>query len=69
MTYNKQVELLESQILGLQNKIEKIQSKCPHTKLEKKYGSNTGNLSELDDRYWIDYFCPNCKKFWSEYSK
>lgn len=66
MTYNKQVEILESQILDLQNKIKLIQYKCAHKNVVKKYGSNTGNLSEVDDLYWTDFSCPNCKKRWSE---
>jgi hypothetical protein len=69
MTYNKQIELLESQILDLQNKIKIIQSKCDHKNVTKKYGSNTGNLSEVDDMYWTDFACPNCKKRWSEKQK
>ena len=34
-----------------QEKIEKIQSECPHENLNSEYGADTGNWSKSDDCY------------------
>jgi len=53
----------------MQDKIFKMQSRCPHKDKISKKGSNTGNLSEVDDLYWTDYACCECGKRWTEYRK
>ena len=47
-----------------QEKIEKIQSECPHENLNSEYGADTGNWSKSDDCYWIAYQCPDGSKRW-----
>ena len=42
----------------------KLQLICTHLNVEKKYDSNTGNYDPSADSYWIDFFCPDCRKRW-----
>jgi hypothetical protein len=42
-----------------------LQEKCPHTNVTKKYNGSTGNWDRSQDSYWIEYSCPDCKKFWT----
>lgn len=53
---------LEKEKLGLQKK-------CPHPKdrLSKKHGYNTGGYDGPSfDKYWTDFNCQICGKFWTE---
>lgn len=47
--------------------IDKIQSKCKHPsdQLEKIYNADTGNYDPSNDRYWANFKCFRCGKFWS----
>jgi len=47
-------------------KILKLQSKCAHPNVNKKYRSNTGNCDPTANSYWIEFNCPDCDKIWSE---
>lgn len=58
----KEIELLNK-------RLKNIQSKCPHLNKTEEYGSNTGNLSEVDDRYWTTFQCSDCDKRWTVYTK
>lgn len=42
-----------------------LQEKCPHPDVSKKYCGNTGNYDPSADSYWIEFRCPDCKKFWT----
>lgn len=44
--------------------LDELQSECTHPDVTKKYGGNTGNYDPSADRYWIDWRCPDCDKFW-----
>lgn len=48
------------------NAVKSIQDRCKHRYLEKTYKSDTGNWCKADDRYWIEYKCPECLKSWEE---
>lgn len=47
-------------------KIEKIQSECPHENLEAEHGADLMNWSRSDDCFWIAYYCPDCSKRWRD---
>lgn len=42
-----------------------LRQECMHPNVTKNYGADTGNWCKSDDRYWIDYSCPDCKKKWT----
>lgn len=56
-TIMKQIDALEQEIYALQ-------ASCPHTHVDTKYGSNTGNYDPTADSYWIDFHCTDCDKRW-----
>ena len=47
-------------------KMIKLQNKCEHPNVNKKYRSNTGNYDPTADSYWIEYDCLDCDRRWSE---
>jgi choline kinase len=57
---------IEREILELYVELRKHQDKCKHTKVIRKYGSNSGNYDPSCDSYWIDFDCPTCLKQWME---
>jgi hypothetical protein len=57
---------LDKNIEDLQKQLGTHASTCEHPVLTGKYGANTGNWSSTDDSYWVDFFCPNCGKRWTE---
>ena len=42
-----------------------LQNLCPHPNASKKHCGDTGNWDRSEDSYWIEYKCPDCKKFWT----
>lgn len=50
----------------LAHELAKLQDLCVHSNVTKKYDSNTGNYDPSADSYWIDFFCPDCRKRWRE---
>ncbi len=61
------VEQLRQEIAERQAKIAEIQSQCSHppAAVEKKHGSNTGDVFS-EDLYWTDFHCTLCGKSWNE---
>lgn len=57
------VDQLRSEIEERNNRIKEIQENCSHPEsaVERKSGSNTGNLLN-DDVYWQDCECKLCYK-------
>lgn len=66
---NKDIQKLVKSINRMQEKIRKMQSLCQHNDKTSKHGSNTGNLSEVDDMYWTNHVCNECGKIWTDYHK
>jgi hypothetical protein len=63
------VGLLKKQ-LDIENKIRKYQDiVCQHVNVIKTPKSNTGNWDRSDDKYWNEYKCSDCNKFWIEDQK
>lgn len=50
----------------LAKELSKLQAVCQHPDVVKTYNSNTGNYDPSADSYWIDFFCPDCRKRWVE---
>jgi len=57
-------EKIQQNINELRDELILHQKKCKHPRVVGKYGSNTGHLCEIDDRYWIELDCPTCLKRW-----
>lgn len=62
---------VQKQYLTIRNKIDRLndqlgelQEQCQHPNVEKTYKGNTGNYDPSADSYWIDWLCPDCKKYW-----
>lgn len=49
--------------------LEALRAECAHENYTAKYGGNTGNWSESDDSYWVDFHCPECGWSKTEYSE
>lgn len=58
--------IIQKKIEELQEKLKILQLECGHTEAIQKPGSNTGNYDPSADIYWIDFYCPDCLKKWSE---
>lgn len=56
---------LQNELTNVQRKILAYQTKCKHPNASKKECGDTGNWCPSDDRYWTEYKCPDCLKFWS----
>lgn len=39
---------------------------CRHPDAEKTYHGDSGNYDPNDDRYWYEFYCPDCGKRWTE---
>ena len=48
----------------LQGQLATLQELCQHPNVEKTYKGNTGNYDPSADSYWIEWKCPDCKKYW-----
>ena len=46
----------------LANELASLRANCSHPNVIEKYGNNTGNYDPSADSYWIEYFCPDCRK-------
>lgn len=62
----KQIEILDQEIQTLEEQKTKIQLRCRHTNATHQYRSDVGNWCKNDDRYWIEFRCYDCGKFWTE---
>jgi hypothetical protein len=56
------LDVLKKLTSQFHDEIKIIQDQCPHVDVTAKYGANSGNLSEIDDLYWIDVHCNHCDK-------
>ena len=45
--------------------IKTMQDSCPHKNATKEYKSNSGNYDPMADQYWINFYCPECRKHWT----
>ena len=59
------VQGIQKRISNLQKKIDQIQSKCSHEKVDEAYRASTGNYDPYNDKYWTDYHCQICDKKWT----
>ena len=63
---HKEICEIEKQVGILSLRLKVIQNKCKHPNVEKTHRSDTGNWCKLDDCYWTEFSCPDCKKQWME---
>lgn len=61
----KMSELKEQQT-AIDVAIRNLQETCTHPNSTKHFRADTGNWCKSDDRYWVDYECPDCGKKWEE---
>lgn len=45
---------------------KELQDLCLHLNVSKKYQGSSGNYDPTADSYWIEFRCPDCKKFWTK---
>ena len=62
----RKLETIEKHQLKWNNEEKNLQNLCRHPDVSKKYKGDTGNWDRSDDCYWIEFKCPDCKKFWME---
>lgn len=58
------VDKLKEKIAKLEEEIREIQSECKHEYVQVTPKGDTGNYDPSNDRYWNEYFCPDCEKRW-----
>lgn len=58
--------IIDSQFTYWENELKNLQSKCKHKNKDKVHRSSTGNYDPSADRYWTEFRCNDCGKFWSE---
>ena len=63
---NKRMMKLKKKISDLNDQVLKLQAECPHARVKETNRADTGNYSYSDDRYWIEFRCHDCGKWWSE---
>lgn len=62
----KSIGRIKLSILRLEAKLHAVQEACQHTRVIKKYYSDTGNFDPSCDQYWTEFKCLDCDKFWTE---
>ena len=61
----KSILQLQKDIENCYKRIDKIQAKCKHGVVEKKYWHDEG--APKNERYGTDFRCLECDKHWSEF--
>ena len=59
---NKEVVAIKKTITRLIDKLNQIQSECPHNNIIGEYKGDTGNWCQQDDSYCINADCQDCGK-------
>jgi hypothetical protein len=57
---------IQKKLKSAQSELERLQGTCEHPNAEVKHKGDRGNYDPSMDRYWIEYNCPDCGKFWTE---
>ena len=60
---------IEQEIGQAYMNLKSLQEECTHPALVGTFRSDTGNWSEVDDNYWVEFKCPDCGKRWDEDQK
>lgn len=55
---------IQNKMIKLNEHLAELQILCQHPNVEKTYKGNTGNYDPSADSYWIEWKCPDCKKYW-----
>lgn len=70
MKIETRMNRIEKKISELEVQRSELRKECHELghegKLTGRYGANTGNWSSTDDHYWVDFYCPQCGKRWTE---
>ena len=63
----KPIDLLLDELQAVRNKIEDLQSKCPHKdKTKINAWSDDDSYSDMEVTYYYSYKCNDCCEVWSE---
>jgi hypothetical protein len=57
---------IEDKIAALRAQLLALQESCPHPELDVTHRADTGNYDPSCNRYWIEYWCPDCDLHWTE---
>jgi hypothetical protein len=57
---------IQKKLKGIQSELDWLQKTCKHPTADAKHKADRGNYDPSMDRYWIEYSCPDCGKFWTE---
>jgi len=63
---NRKRIYIEGKVSYWEQKICELQEICQHPNVLKKHRGDTGNWDRGSDKYWIEFECPDCGKFWTE---
>ena len=62
---NKRVKEICKEQDALETELLKIQKSCRNKHVEKEPHGDTGNFDPSNDRYYTDFHCLDCDKFWT----
>lgn len=65
----KRLLLLQGKLNKVYSEISDLRSECAHPNVIVTHHGDTGNYCQADDRYWKEFTCPDCGKFWNEEKK
>lgn len=68
MTITERRKALEDIRYEANKLIVALREECTHPLYTAKYDASTGNWCEQDDRYWVDFHCPDCGWNWRAYT-
>jgi hypothetical protein len=66
-----EIQTVKAIIAAASETLDLMQSKCEHPPetLRKEYKGNTGDYDPNDNRYWVEFKCWLCNKYWTADSK
>ncbi len=62
----KKYDQIQKKLKGVQSELDWLRETCKHPSANAKHKGDRGNYDPSMDRYWIEYDCPDCGKFWTE---
>lgn len=62
----RKYQSIKKKMAVLESDLKELRSACPHNDVKEVYLSDTGNYDLTHDRYWVEYTCPHCGRFWTE---
>lgn len=60
-----ELDKIKKQQARLNKRLKTLQESCSHSNTTKEYKGSSGNYDPTNDRYWINWHCLDCDKYWT----